>query len=144
MRKISKESVIISRRINTFLNEYAPSQKTHSTHTLKSYDTAIALYLEFLETEKGVVPNTLCAESFSVQTIEEWLLWMINKRGCSHATVNVRLASLRAFLSYLSKSEVSLVHLSVEASEIERKKQTPRKVEGVSKESYAFACPVAS
>lgn len=135
MGKSNRESVIIARRINMFLNEYAPSQKTHSEHTLKSYDIAIALYLDFLETEKRVLPGTLSGASFSVTTIEEWLLWLMNTRGCSPATCNVRLASLRTFLSYLSKNEVSLVHLSVEATGIERKKHIRKKVEGMSKDA---------
>ena len=38
MKKATNESVIIARHINAFLNEYVPSQKSHSRHTLKSYD----------------------------------------------------------------------------------------------------------
>ncbi len=52
MKKATNESVIIARHINTFLNEYVPSQKTHSSHTLKSYQYALTLYIGFLETEK--------------------------------------------------------------------------------------------
>ena len=52
MKKAMTESVIIARHINVFLNEYVPSQKTHSNNTLKAYVYALTLYISFLETEK--------------------------------------------------------------------------------------------
>ena len=50
MKKATNESVIIARHINAFLNEYVPSQKSRSSHTLKSYQYALSLYsiLKFL------------------------------------------------------------------------------------------------
>ena len=76
----------------------------------------------------------MCGESFSVQNIEEWLLWLNDKRGCSPETCNVRLASLRAFLKYLGKREVSMMHLSMGAMGIERRKIIRKQVQGLSKE----------
>lgn len=135
MKKYNKEAILIARHINLFLNEYVPSQKTRSEHTLKSYDVAMTLYLGFLESVKSVSSSNLCGEAFSKQNIEEWLLWLINKRNCSHETCNIRLASLRAFLAYLGAQEVSLLHLSGDASQIERKPVYRKKVQGMSKEA---------
>jgi site-specific recombinase XerD len=135
MKRSGNEAVVISHHINTFLNEYMPSQKTRSEHTIKSYDTALSLFLGFLETEKNIDSTKLRAECFNSQTIEEWLLWLINKRGCSPQTCNVRLASLRVFLSYLGKREVSMLYLSAEASQINRKKTYKTKVHGMSKDA---------
>ncbi len=135
MRKSNNEALVIARHINAFLHEYMPSQKTRSEHTLKSYDTAISLYLGFLETEKRVDSSNLRADSFSSQHIEEWLQWLMEKRGCSPETCNIRLASLRAFLTYLGKREVSMLYLSSEASQIDRKKTQRKKVHGMSKEA---------
>lgn len=135
MKKSSNEALLIARHINTFLNDYAPSQKTHSEHTLKSYNTALTLYLGFLETEKKVSSTNLRGECFTAQYIEEWLLWLMEKRGCSPETCNVRLASLRTFLAYLGDREVSLLHLSSGASRIKRKKAHRKKVSGMSKDA---------
>ena len=60
MKKATKESILIARYIYSFLNEYVPSQKTDSTHTLKSYQYALVLYMTFLETEKGIRCEDLC------------------------------------------------------------------------------------
>ena len=49
--RATNESVVLARHINAFLNEYVPSQKTKSAHTLKAYSDALSLYIGFLETE---------------------------------------------------------------------------------------------
>lgn len=127
MKKATNESVIIARYINAFLNEYVPSQKSHSSHTLKSYQYALALYICFLETEKGIRVESLCGGCFSRTTIEEWLQWLMEQRVCSPETCNNRLASLRAFLKYLGSREILLLYLSEDATRIPRKKELRKK-----------------
>lgn len=135
MKKANNESVIIARHINAFLNEYAPSQRSRSSQTLKSYQYALALYIGFLETEKGIRTESLCGECFSRTIIEEWLQWLMEQRGCSPETCNNRLASLRAFLKYLGIKEISLLHCSEDATRIPRKKTVRKKVRGMSKKA---------
>ncbi|MBM3705901.1 MAG: integrase, partial [Actinobacteria bacterium] len=126
---------MIARHINGFLNEYVPSQKSSSSHTLKSYRYALALYISFLEIKKGISPERLCGECFDREIIEQWLKWLIDKRSCSPETYNNRLASLRAFLKYLGSREISLLHLCQDATRIPRKKQVRKKVKGMSKKA---------
>ena len=133
MRRSTNEAVTIARHINAFLNQYASAHDTRSENTLKSYNISITLYLGFLETEKQVNAAKLCGECFSVQFIEDWLLWLKIRRGCSPETCNVRLGSLRAFLKYLGKHEVSLLYLVNAASQIDRRKTLRKKVSGMSK-----------
>ena len=137
MRKSTNEAVTIARHINAFLNQYAPSHNTRSENTLKSYNVSMTLYLGFLETEKKVTAAKLCGEYFSVQHIEDWLIWLKTKRGCSPETCNVRLGSLRAFLKYLGKREASLLYLVNAASQIDRKKTLRKKVSGMSKSAVS-------
>ena len=135
MKKATNESVIIARHINAFLNEYVPSQKSRSSHTLKSYQYALALYIGFLETEKGINAERLCGGCFSRTTIEQWLQWLMEQRGCSPETCNNRLASLRTFLKYLGSREILLLYLSEDATRIPRKKELRKKVKGLSKKA---------
>jgi len=135
MRKAINESVMIARHINGFLNEYVPSQKSSSSHTLKSYQYALALYISFLDTEKGISVESLCGRCFERVVIEQWLKWLIDKRGASPETCNNRLASLRAFLKYLGSREISLLYLCQDATRILRKKQVRKKVKGMSKKA---------
>jgi len=135
MKKAINESVMIARHINGFLNEYVPSQKSSSSHTLKSYQYALALYISFLDTEKKISAESLCGRCFDRVVIEEWLKWLIDKRGASPETCNNRLASLRMFLKYLGSREILLLHLYEDATRIPRKRQVRKKVKGMSKKA---------
>ena len=135
MMKATNESLIIARHINGFLNEYVPSQKIRSDHTLKSYQYALTLYIGFLETEKGISPERLYGGCFSRIIIEEWLQWLMEHRGCSPETCNNRMASLRAFLKYLGSREISQLYLSEDATKIQRRKEVRKKVKGMSKKA---------
>lgn len=135
MKKATNESIIIARHINAFLNEYVPSQKSRSSHTLKSYQYALALYIGFLETKKGISAERLCITCFSRTIIEQWLQWLMEIRGCSPETCNNRLASLRSFLKYLGSKEIHLLYLSEDATRIPRKKEVRKKIKGMSKKA---------
>jgi site-specific recombinase XerD len=117
------------------LNEYVPFQKSHSSQTLKSYQYALALYIGFLEKEKGISAESLCGGCFSRIVIEEWLRWLMEQRSCSPETCNNRLASLRTFLRYLGSREILLLYLSEDATRIPRKKEVRKKIKGMSKKA---------
>jgi site-specific recombinase XerD len=110
MRKSANEAVMIARHANAFLNQHAPPHNARSGNTLKSYNISMALHLGFLETEKKAAAAKLSGECFSVHCIEDWLLWLKARRGCSPETCNARLGSWRAFLKYLGKRETSLLY----------------------------------
>lgn len=133
--KSNKESIKLATYIHKFLNEYVPLEKTHSPCTLKSYQDALRLYISFLEKEKSIIPDKLNSDCFCVRFIEEWLLWLQNTRNCSGDTCNNRLASMRVFLKYLGKEDISYLYLFQEASQIERKRTTTKKITGMSKDA---------
>ena len=135
MRRSKKVSIEITRHITAFLDKYVPDYTDRSVHTLKSYNIAISLYIDFLEKEKRIVPEKLNYECFCRSNVEEWLKWLAEKRKCSPQTCNVRLASLRAFLKYLGEQDVSLLYYGAAASKIERRKEPKRKISGMSKTS---------
>ena len=70
MKKSTEEARSIARHINRWLNEYAPSQKSSSTHTIKSYTQSLSLYIGFLEIEKKIEPSSLCLRCFCCAYIE--------------------------------------------------------------------------
>jgi len=135
--KATNESIVLARHINVFLNEYTPSQKARSAHTLKAYNDTLSLYIGFLETVKGIHPNNLTGRCFSTENIEDWLVWLMKNRSCSPETCNNRLASLRAFLKYLASRDVSYLHLTQSASQIQRRKVFTKKVTGMTKKAVS-------
>ena len=134
MIKVKNEAKEIIAYITKYIKTYVPSQKTVSDNTLKSYRIAIQLYLEFLE-EKGTTISNICYECFDVLHIEQWLEWLLNTRKNQVQTVNNRLASLRVFLKYLGRQDISLLNLYTGAIEIPRRKQPKIKVKGISKKA---------
>jgi site-specific recombinase XerD len=135
MKKAKSEAVSIARYIGSFLNDYAPIHMTGSTHTLKSYETAISLYLTFLEEMKSVTGAILCWEHFSHQWIEDWIEWLKTERGCKPASCNVRLGSIRSFLKYVGEHDPGLLHVYQDSTTIKKCKIPSRKVEGLTKEA---------
>jgi len=143
MMKIGNEALVIARHISDFLNTYAPSQKTASMHTLKSYQTSLALYISFLESVKGINQTSLSKKCFERPFIEEWLVWLVASRECGPETCNNRLASLRVFLKYLGSRDIQFLYLFNGASAIDRKKCQRKKVNGLSRDAVKtlMACP---
>lgn len=133
MNKEKKEAKEITKYISDFISNYIYTQ-TESPHTLKSYRVALQLYLEYLE-ENGITTININYECFNVVNIEKWMEWLINVRKNKPQSVNNRLASLRVFLKYLGKKDISLLYIHTESSEISRKKAPKVKVKGISKEA---------
>ena len=130
MRKSEKEAVAIARHIKEFLNDYEMFRK--SEHTIRSHEMALSLFIAFLEA-KGIGSEKLGYDCFNSDMIVEWMKWMRKERGCSPETCNNRLAGVRKFLDYLGHREVGALHISLEASHIERMKTTKKKISGMSR-----------
>ena len=141
--KIGAEAIVIARHIFDFLNTYASFQKTESMNTLKSYQTALSLYVGFLESKKRITRTDLCGKCFERTVVEEWLRWLAIDRGCSPETCNVRLSSLRVFLEYLGSRDIQYLYLSNDASSIPLRKCQKKKIQGLSRDAVKalMACP---
>jgi site-specific recombinase XerD len=134
MKKSEKEAIAIARHIREFLNDYETYRK--SEHTVRSHEMALSLFIAFLEA-KGVCAEKLNYGCFKSDMIVEWMKWMHKERGCSPETCNNRLAGIRKFLDYLGHKEVEALHLSYEATHIERMKTTKKSVSGMSRDAVA-------
>lgn len=129
------EGYQIAHYIRDFINVYCPQSKTISEHTIKSYKDAITLYLDFLESEKKVTVQKLQYDDFNSDTINDWLIWLVNTRNNSPQTANVRLSSIRAFIKYLAVKDRTLIYLNIEAKEIKKRRVLKNKVKGMSREA---------
>ena len=132
--KNSNDAVILSRYISDFLCDYAPNHLTQSKCTLKSYKDALTLYMLFLEDE-GITPSAFTKACFERQSIEKWIKWLKEKRKCSPATCNVRLASIRVFLEFIGSRDVSLMYLYRDAKTVKRQKYARKKVNGLTRDA---------
>lgn len=128
-----KESNEIANHINKFIRVYCPSSKTSSEHTIKSYRLALTLFMDFLEEKKKITINQLSYDCFKAETIDEWLIWLMNEKNCKPQSANVRLSSIKAFLKYLSIQDITLSYLSIAAASVKKRKAPKIKVKGMSK-----------
>lgn len=135
MKNNMKESNEIANHINKFIRVYCPSSKTSSEHTIKSYRLALTLFMDFLEEKKKISINQLSYDCFKAETIDEWLIWLMNEKNCKPQSANVRLSSIKAFLKYLSIQDITLGYLSIAASSVKKRIAPKIKVKGMSKES---------
>ena len=128
------DAALIARRVNEFLEDYAPQFLTTSDHTLKAYRDAITLFFAFLQ-EQGVGPETLERSHLAREWIERWIAWLKTERGNSPDTCNNRLASLRRFLEYVGSRDVGMQYLFLESKQVKRQKSAKTKVCGMSPEA---------
>ena len=133
--KKNNEAIELSRHISTFISEYAPNHLTNSPNTLRSYETALTLYIGFLETKCGITPDKFSKECFDQKHIEEWLVWLVDERNCSIKTRNSRLSSLRAFTQYLASRDIKYLTVNTDARAVIYKKAAKKKVKGLSRDA---------
>lgn len=136
MAAVSAEALALGRLVRDFCWDWAPRNLTSSEHTLRSYRTAVTLYLTWL-TSLGVTPETLSAADFGDEAIERWLGWLSDERGNCPRTCNARLAAIRKLLSFVSRREPTLAGLEAQAASVEERKGPKRKVEGLTRDAVA-------
>ncbi|PXV58838.1 phage integrase family protein with SAM-like domain [Dysgonomonas alginatilytica] len=111
MKKVTNEVLQLAKYIHDWICVYVISIESNSPHTVRRYTVTMSLFVDFSEKEKGISPSYLVSECFSRKYIEEWILWLKNKRNCSGETCNVRLAAIRTFLKYLAGKNISYLSL---------------------------------
>jgi site-specific recombinase XerD len=97
--------------IVSFFEEYLPTQRGMSTHTLRSYRDAIVLWLQFAAKDAAKPLEALCIADLTVERIERFLCHLEVERGNGIATRNTRLAALHTFVRHLGARHPE--HLSV-------------------------------
>lgn len=104
MTKELKEHIMVGEAINEWQGYYLTEVRNLSGNAIRSYRNGLGLFLDYLESVKGIRRETLVGDCFRVDTIENWLAWMKEAKGCSPSTCNLRLAALRSFIAFLSNA----------------------------------------
>jgi len=130
-----RQTLRITKLIDQWVNRYLPEQGSVSDHTARSYCISLSLFLGFLESEKKVDGTSIIPDDFNYRAIEEWLAWLVAKRGNSPATCNDRLGSIRSFLKYIAREDATIAYLYNESVLIPLRKTLKKRVEGISKKA---------
>ena len=119
--------------IHDWINIYVPRMRCCSAHTERAYRTSLSLYAQYLEEEKGVTPYTLSVECFSQETLNGWIVWLLNCRKIKATSCNGRLAAIKSLLKYMGGRDAAFSHLYQNAKEHVRKlREAKEKVHGMS------------
>lgn len=86
--------------VRDFLDIYLIKHRGYSLNTQKSYREAINLLLLYFKTELGLEYASIGFEDITYSNITGFLEWLSKSRGCSPATVNLRLMAIRSFTKY--------------------------------------------
>lgn len=91
----------LGRAIVRFFQEYLPTLRGMSHHTIRSYRDGMVLFLGFATTDCGRPIEALKIADITAERIGRFLAWLESDRGNSIATRNARLAGLHTFARFL-------------------------------------------
>ncbi len=92
----------LGRGLVRFFQEYLPSLRGMSPHTLRSYRDALVLLLRFVACDTNRPIETLEVPDLSAERITHFLHFLENERHNGVATRNARLAAIHAFARFLA------------------------------------------
>jgi hypothetical protein len=96
--------------IKRFLLEYLPADRNFARNTQHSYRDALRLFVIFASATLPKKPDELLVEDLAADLLRRFLCHIEERRKCSVATRNQRLAALRTLAAFIG--ERSPEHLS--------------------------------
>ena len=86
--------------LETFFTDYMPYSAGLSANTIKNYKYAFRLLMEYLYHVKKVDSGSIAFKALDFETINGFLNWIEQERGCGIATRNQRLTALSSFAAF--------------------------------------------
>lgn len=87
-----------AKHLSRFLVEYLPHERNVSPNTISSYRDAFVQFIDFMKDIKGITVEKLQLKHLTRVSVTEYLEWLLDKRKCSAATRNYRLAAIHFFV----------------------------------------------
>ena len=91
----------LARALFRFFQEYLPTQRGMSLHTIRSYRDAVVLLLRYLAQEKHRRIEALELADFTAERVTRFLRYLETERHSGITTRNARLAGLHTFARFL-------------------------------------------
>ena len=87
--------------LSRYFTRYLPNENGSSPQTIDTYRNAFVLYLEYMESVRGIRPEKISVMDYTRESILGFLNWLEECRKNSPATRNYRLAVMKGFVHYL-------------------------------------------
>jgi len=108
--------------IHEYFKVYLPRQKRLSPNTVRSYQGALELLLDFISAKRNIRLSEITFDMIDKEAIIAFLDWLEAERGCGPSTQNQRLQCIRSFCSFAADVEPMAV---VHKNEISKVKPLP-------------------
>jgi site-specific recombinase XerD len=95
-----------------YLHAYMPKTRGLSPKTIEAYRISLECFLGYLTDNEHIERDRVSFDHFDRQHLKGWLTWMTDQRYYAPKTVTLRLSAVKAFLSYASHEDITLVALS--------------------------------
>ena len=95
-----------------YLHTYLPTVARRSPNTIEAYRISLECFLHYLADDQHVDRAHVSFDHFDRQHLKGWLAWMADQRHYAPRTIALRLTTVKAFLTYCSAEDITLVALS--------------------------------
>src|SRR5439155_26448189 len=95
-----------------YLHTYLPTVARRSPKTIEAYRISLECFLHYLADDRHIDRAQVSFDHFDRQHLKCWLAWMADQQHYSPRTVGLRLTTAKAFLTYCSAEDITLVAVS--------------------------------
>lgn len=110
-----------------YLHDYMPVTRNLSDKSVDAYKQSLKIFLQFLETEQGLINDKVTFDAFTRDNIKSYIAWL-NKKECAAKTINLRLTAIRSFLKYCSEEDFELRGIYSEVCSIKKVKEEKKPI----------------
>ncbi len=109
-----------------YLHTFLPTVQRRSPKTIEAYRISLECFLDYLAYHEHVERAQVTFDHFDRGHLKGWLAWMTDQRHYAPPTIALRLSAVKAFLTYCSHEDLTLVALS-QAAKALRAPGVPKK-----------------
>lgn len=103
-----KQTLFI-KQLALYFDNYLPHVRHCSKNTIASYADGFMIFFRFFQEEKGKKHYQIDYSDITMQTLDEYVLWMQNSLKYSASTQKHRVTAISAFLKYASRREMKAI-----------------------------------
>lgn len=110
-----------------YVNEYLESMRIElkSVRTIETYRTGLNEFRKYLLSEHGKAVDKAVVGFVTAALVREYLYWL-TQNGSSMNTRNIRLASLKSYISFCASRDMDYAPLEVGMAKVKTKTVTPQ------------------
>ena len=121
--------------IQSYLTHYLPNERKYSSNTIRAYKKSLDLLFDYIKVKQNVPLAKVTFDMIDRNSLSAFLDYLENERGCSPATRNHRLHSIRAFYVYAAENDISIVAYYEEILKVDSAKAPEKLVEHMSEDA---------